>query len=279
ILPRQVIRSSFFMVVSQKIRSALCMPLAAILLSQQLLWTPPVAAFEDPVRLARPLIEPKHAEAIYRHLVENHWTPRTGLFRSFPDSGDLKLSQQASTYEQAAMGLLSIRFGDTERTDALFDFFKRTWTAATESAGDHAGMRGLANFYNADFGTEGLEKTIHLGPNAWVGLFCAKLANTTKNAEALQLALDLQYWMANVLVHDKGGVAMGQRDDPFGAAWTRIYSTENNLSYYAFLTELLRSPVIEKDQRIAITQERDRVENWLVKVAFDPRRGLMLRGL
>lgn len=267
------------MAVNRKFRNALCMPLSVIILSQQLLWTPQVAAFEAPGSLARSLIEPNHAEAIYRDLVEHHWTPRTGLFRSFPDSGDLKLSQQASTYEQAAMGLLSLRFGDTERAESLFDFFKRTWESGAESAGNHAGMRGLANFYNADFGSEGLEKTIHLGPNAWVGLFCAKLANTTKNAEALRLALDLQYWMANVLAHDKGGVAMGQRDDPFGAAWTRIYSTENNLSYYAFLTELLRSPAIEKDQRVAVTQERDRVENWLIKVAFDSRRGLMLRGL
>jgi len=71
---------------------------------------------------------------------------------------------------------------------------------------------------------------------------------------------------------------MGLRDDPYGASWSQIYSTENNLSYYAFLTELLRSPVIGKAQRAAITQERDHIENWLVKVAFDPHRGLMNRG-
>lgn len=225
------------------------------------------------------LIKPEHAEAIYRHLVEFHWTPNTGLFRSFPDSNDRKLSQQASTYEQAAMGLLCIRFGDLERADKLFHFFKSAWEAGPEHPGPRHGIRGLVNFYNADFGSEGIEKTIHVGPNAWAGLFAAKFANITKNQEALQWALDVEYWIANVVPHSRGGVAMGVQDDPYGAAWSRIYSTENNLSYYAFLTELLRSPGLEKDIRAAITLERNRVENWLIYVAYDAAKGRMLRGL
>jgi hypothetical protein len=237
-----------------------------------------VASLATPTLRAEALIQPAQAEAIYRQLVEAHWTPRTGLFRSFPDTSDLKLSQQSSTYEQAAMGLLAIRFGDLERAQSLLDFFKRTWAAGPETPGPRHGMRGLANFYNADFGSEGVEKTIHSGPNAWVGLFAARLANTTKDHEALQLALDIEYWLANVVPHDRGGVAMGFRDDPYGATWSRIYSTENNLSDYGFLTELLRSTAIDKAQRAAITQERDGVENWLVKVAYDPVSGQMLRG-
>src|SRR4029077_16074330 len=126
------------------------------------------------------------------------------------------------------------------------------------------------NFYNADFGSEGIEKTIHVGPNAWVGLFAAKLANATKDPESLKLALAIQDWIANVVPHEKGGVAMGVRDDPFGANWSRIYSTENNLSYYSFLTELLRSPRLETPQRVAMTLERDRVENWIIQTGYDP---------
>src|SRR5205814_1544443 len=112
-----------------------------------------------------------------------------------------------------AMGLLAIRFGDMERAKALFQFFKTAWEAGPALAGPRRGIRGLVNFYNADFGTEGIEKTIHVGPNAWVGLFAAKLANVTKDPEDLQLALDIEYWIANVVPHDKGGVAMGVRDD------------------------------------------------------------------
>lgn len=225
------------------------------------------------------LIQPSQAESIYRHLLELHWTPETGLFRSFPDSTDQKLSQQASTYEQAAIGLLSLRFGDMERADPLYQFFKKTWDEGPQLPGPRAGIRGYANFYNAYFGSEGIEKTIHAGPNAWIGLFAAKYGNATKRRDALQLALDIQYWMANQLPHDRGGIAMGLRNDPYGATWSKIYSTENNLSYYAFLTELLRSTAIDKTQRVAITSERDRVENWLLKVAFDSSSQMMLRGL
>src|SRR5882672_258715 len=104
-----------------------------------------VISLTAPSLFAQALIEPEHAEAIYRHLVEVHWTPRTGLFRSFPDSNDLKLSQQASTYEQAAMGLLCIRFGDQERADQLFQFFQKTWAAGPDVAGPRHGLRGLVN--------------------------------------------------------------------------------------------------------------------------------------
>ncbi len=176
------------------------------------------------------------------------------------------------------MGLLAIRFGDMDRAKALLQFFKHAWDSGPELASERRGLHGLANFYNADFGSEGIEKIIHVGPNAWIGLFAAKLANTTKDHEALQLALDIEYWIANVVPHEKGGVAMGVRDDPFGAPWSKIYSTENNLSYYAFLTELLRNTQIDTRQRATITQERDRVENWIVKTAYDPVHHCMLRG-
>jgi len=266
------------MFLNQKIRAVFSIAITASISSQQLFAQPLPSESVVTTTLVRSLIKPEHAEAIYRHLVELHWTPKTGLFRSFPDTGDIKLSQQAATYEQAAMGLLAIRFGDLERARQLFEFFKSAWASGPELAGPRHGLRGLVNFYNADFGSEGIEKTIHAGPNAWVGLFAAKLANSNKDSDALQLALDIEYWMANVVPHDKGGIAMGVRDDSFGAAWTKIYSTENNLSYYAFLTELLRSPKLDIPQRVAITQERDRVENWIVKSAYDATQGKMLRG-
>src|SRR5688572_24716870 len=212
-----------------KVRALVSCLLAQSLISQHLYATPLT------------LIEADHAEAIYRQLIERHWTPETGLFRSFPDSGDQKLSQQASTYEQGAIGILALRFGDNARAKLLLQFFKKTWEAGPQLPGPRHGMRGLANFYNAYFGSEGIEKTIHAGPNAWVGLFAARYANSLKDAQALQLALDIQYWLAVMLPHDRGGVAMGLRNDPYGASWSRIYSTENNLSYYSLLTELLRS--------------------------------------
>jgi len=267
------------MIWLHKIRVVIALIITASIPSQQLFGEPVSQGSPTPATLASKLITSEHAEAIYRRLVQAHWTPKTGLFRSFPDSADLKLSQQASTYEQAAMGLLAIHFGDRERAEQLFRFFKNAWVAGPERQGPNHGMRGLANFYNADFGTPGVEGTIHSGPNAWVGLFAATLANRNKDKEALQFALDIEYWLTNTVPHENGGIAMATHDDPYGAAWSRIYSTENNLSYYAFLTELLRNPVLEKALRVAITTERDHVEHWLLEVAYDAHHGTMLRGI
>lgn len=225
------------------------------------------------------LLTQDHAELLYRQLLERHWIPETGLFLSFPDSSDRKIAQQASTYDQAAMGLLAIQVGDTERAKTLFQFFKMAWVNGPQKQGPNFGQRGLSNFYNGEFGTDGIEKTIHLGPNAWVGLFAARLANQTQDQEALQLALDLAYWITNSLPHENGAVAMGTRDEPRGGPWSRVYSTENNLSYYGFLTELLRSTRIEKAQRVTLTQERDRVENWLINSMSEPTTARVNRGV
>lgn len=224
------------------------------------------------------LISQTHAEAIYRNILERHWVPSTGLFLSFPDSSDRKLAQQASTYEQGAMGLLALQVGDTERARGIFNFLKTAWNTGPQKVGPRYGLRGLTNFYNAEFGGDGIEKTIHLGPNAWAGLFAARLANTTHDPEALQWAMDVAYWIANGIPHENGAVAMGAKDDPQGAPWAHVFSTENNLSYYAFLTELLRSPGIAKEQRASFTLERDRIENWILAYCVDATSVRVLRG-
>ena len=215
------------------------------------------------------LITPAYGQAIYKRLLEHHWVPETGLFASFPDSQNNKLAQQASTYEQAAMGLLALRLNDTERAGGILEFFRHAWTAHPH---------GLMNFYNADFGDAGIEKTVHVGPNAWVGLFAARMANQTGDSDAFSLALDISYWIANGVPHRHGAVAMGPVDQPQGAPWTKIFSTENNISYYAFLTELLKAKGLEAAQRQTLTAERSTVENWLLNVAFDKTTYRMRRG-
>jgi len=261
------------------IRGVLSLSMSVALLSAQTMAQGLPASM--PLRVgapAVPLITADHAQAIYRHLVEAHWVPQTGLFESFPDSQDRKVSQQASLYEQGAMGLLAIRMGDFDRARGIFQFLKRAWETGPQEPGARRGVHGLANFYNAEFGTEGIEKTIHVGPNAWAGLLAARLANADHDEEALRWALDVAYWIANAVPHENGAVAMGPLDDPHGPPWSRIFSTENNLSYDAFLSELLRSPALEKAQRETIARERDHVENWLFNIAFDRRTGRMARG-
>lgn len=225
------------------------------------------------------LITPTHAQSIYRHLLEHHWVSKTGLFLAFPDSADRKIAQQASTYEQAAMGLLALQVGDVDRAKAIVSFFQSAWVAGPQKQGPNFGLRGLSNFYNAEYGSDGIEKTIHVGPNAWAGLLAARLANQTHDREALQWAMDVAYWIANGVPHENGAVAMGPRDTPQGGPWAHVFSTENNLSYYAFLTELLRSPSMERTPRAALTQERDRVENWLLHTCVNTSAGKVYRGV
>ncbi len=238
-----------------------------------------------PLQAATPIssgvsfIRSNHAESIYQHILENHWVPKTGLFLSFPDSTDRKLSQQASLYEQGAMGLLALRFGDVERAQQLYSTLKEEWFAGPLKPGPRFGLHGLPNFLNGEFGNAGIEKTIHVGPNAWIGLFAARLANVTKDPEVMQWAMDIAYWIQNGIPHENGGVAMGQKDDPAGGPWAHVYSTENNLSYYGFLTELLRSPRLEVSQRQEITRERDHVENWLIHSVLNTTNYHVARGI
>ena len=54
----------------------------------------------------------------------------------------------------------------------------------------------------------------------------------------------------------RGAIAMGITDVPHGAPWSRIYSTENNISYYAFLSELVKNPGLDAAQRRLFNAER-----------------------
>src|SRR5205085_1947029 len=99
----------------------------AMLLSLLVVGQPCVAAPEMVTRAQTPftpiaLTTTPQIDGIYQHLLTHHWVPRTGLFLSFVDSTDKKLSQQASTYDQAATGLLAIRFGDLDRARGLLRF-------------------------------------------------------------------------------------------------------------------------------------------------------------
>jgi hypothetical protein len=229
--------------------------------------------------LSAPLFacEAEHVQAIYQHLVDSHWVPETGLFISFLGTEDNKLAQQSSTYEQAAVGILAVRLGDVARAQRIFLFMKQAWVEGPQKS-EREGMQGLTNFYNGEFGGEGIEKTIHSGPNAWAGLFAAYYGNQTGDGDAQAWALELARWMAHAVPHQDGGIAMGPRIGYDGIPWTRVYSTENNLSYYAFLSELLHGTRLSPSDKTWISEERGHVEDWLVHVGFDRLAYAMNRG-
>ncbi|MFA5975481.1 MAG: hypothetical protein WC859_04870 [Elusimicrobiota bacterium] len=188
------------------------------------------------------------------------------------------MAQQASTYDQGAVGLLALHLGDTERAKQILQFFRRAWDEAPQRK-EHIGRHGLANFFNVHFGTEGIEKTVHVGPNAWVGLFAARYGNALHDEEATRLALDIAYWIRTSVPHRAGAVAMSSGDSGSGAPGSNVLSTENNISYYAFLTELLRCPRLEKEELVALTEERDHVEGWLFNSALNRNTYKLIRGI
>ena len=53
--------------------------------------------------------------------------------------------------------------------------------------GPRKGHLGLANFYNGFYEVEGIEKTMHVGPNAWIGLLASRYYQETGDPKALQL--------------------------------------------------------------------------------------------
>src|SRR5258708_26179639 len=215
-----------------------------------------------------PFITADHVQAIYGHVVQTHWVHATGLFISFLGTQDNKLSQQSSTYEQAAAGILAVRLGDIPRAQGIFHFLRAAWLEGPLKGG-WEGISGLANFYNAEFGGEGIEKTIHMGPNAWAGLFAAYYGNKTGDKQPTTWALNVARWIAHDIPHQDGGVAMGPINGADGVPWRKVYSPENNVSYYDFLGELLRSADVLPSDRAWLIDEQTHVENWLVSTAFD----------
>ena len=139
-------------------------------------------------------------------------------------------------------------------------------------------VHGLPNFFNGEFGTEGIERTIHVGPNAWVGLFAARLANHTQDPEALQWALDIAYWIENGVPHENGAVAMGAADDPHGAPWAHLFYGKQSQLLRIFDRAVTLPAPAKSANRERITQERDRVENWIAHTAFNPVTYSLNRG-
>lgn len=220
------------------------------------------------------MMRPEEMQRAYDSLIRGYAVPQTGLFLSFPGTSDKALVQQSATYDQGIVGVLLLAVGDIANAQRLLYFYVRAWDRIPNRTGPRKGKGGLANFYNAFYQVEGIEKTIHVGPNAWIGLFASRYYQETGDPKALKLALNIARWVMYRVPHTNGVVAMGEM--PWNSTyWDKIYSTENNLSYYAFLTDLQRAKNLPAKDRKAIAQEASRVRTWLLTKAFQPRLGVI----
>jgi tetratricopeptide (TPR) repeat protein len=249
----------------------------------------PTASLDDQTDALLREISPSYISAarlqdLYDSLLKGYWVPQTGLFLSFPGTGDLRLSQQAATYDQGVVALVLLKLGDTDKVKGVLRFYQKTWAKqAKERSGPRKGRGGFANFYNAYYGVEGVEKTMHVGPNAWIGLVAARYYRQTGEKWALKLALDIARWCIYKVPHSDGAISMGEI--PWNTApWPKIHSTENNLSYYAFLVDLLKAPKLTSKDRTMLATEKARIEKWLITKSYrrdveDVIRGFHHNGL
>jgi hypothetical protein len=208
------------------------------------------------------------------------------------------LDDDAFTYDQAVAIVCLIYCGESEKAKRLLKIFEDNFDM------EKNGRRGLLNSYVASrfdcffpapsgekdllcLGVDG--NRIHLGPNAWMGLASEHYYASAKDPQALRFALKIFTW-AKGLHHypmpdgSRGAVSMGFG---WGPDWENIYSTENNLDYYAFLKNLAEiydnvttSRAVFSDMKVSledVKKERSDVEKWLLQVAWN-KRGTFNRG-
>jgi len=149
---------------------------------------------------------------------------------------------------------------------------------------------GLCNSYRTDavdrdglrVGVDGLK--IHLGPAMWVSVAALHYSALTEDFQYLGFVLDMAKW-AQQLKHSefadgqRGGVSMGYGG--WGPDWTKVYSTENNVDYYAVLS-MLRDLYLSDNSRVKeifykynyglsdIESEMRGIERWMKEVAYNP---------
>src|SRR5258708_5249465 len=109
----------------------------------------PEALTNDWLRAHDPqLLTPTQLQELYKSLINGYWVPQTGLFLSFPGTGDLRLVQQAATYDQGVVGLLLLKLNDLDKVRRLLVFYEKAWDEAGHRSGPRAGRLGFSNFYN-----------------------------------------------------------------------------------------------------------------------------------
>ncbi|MDD5644897.1 MAG: hypothetical protein PHO00_05570 [bacterium] len=188
----------------------------------------------------------------------------TGLVESFSETGDVELSAQASTYDQAVAGICFLLMGDYESADKILLFFESRWDD-----------KGYVNFYNTVTGDLGIETRIHAGPNLWIALLALQYDKFLKTDRYSPLARKIVRWVAETMPHKDGGIAMGYLDDT--VPWREVYSTENNIDYYA-LTKILEENADSEIEKAFFHKEKRSVASWLRNVVFDQQKGVVYRG-
>ncbi len=184
--------------------------------------------------------------------VKTHRNLHTGLVASF--EGDDSLNDWAFTYDQSLASQVFVIFGEMKSAEEILAFYANR---AERSDG------GYFNAYGAMDG-QAIERSVRVGPNAWIGLAALQYEHRAQDGRFLPMARSIGDWL--ISVQDEEGGLKGGPD----VSW---YSTEHNLDVYAFLTLLYQETHDERYQTAAAN-----VLKWIKKYAYSVKERRPNRG-
>lgn len=162
------------------------------------------------------------------------------------------------------------------------------------------GVRGLYNSYRVtdgytqdDLQIGGDGDRMHAGPTLWVAFAALNHAKLMRNTRYLEFTLDIVDWCRTELTYyrfpdgERGGISMGMG---WGPDWTKVFSTEHNIDYFAVLRMLEKmyeeSPpevrAIFHEKNVPLTWLRDEMEHlrrWFMEVVFSPEDHMFRAGV
>lgn len=195
------------------------------------------------------------ATATLRHMVEwikSHQNLKTGLVASF--EGDAGLHDWAFTYDQSLACQVYLLFNDLESARRILSFY------ASRAEKDNG---AYFNAYHAGDGST-IERTVHVGPNVWIGIAALQYEKRVKDGQFLGIARSVADWVLKM--QDEEGGLKG------GPAFT-WYSTEHNLDAYAFLQMMHQ---ITGEARYEEASKK--TLSWIKKYAYSVKEKRMNRG-
>ncbi|MFC1500930.1 hypothetical protein ACFL58_00575 [Elusimicrobiota bacterium] len=155
------------------------------------------------------------------------------------------LDAQSFTYDGSIAILSYLVSGQIRKARQMLDVYSHEFYHLKN------GNMGLLNCYATDRPSNGglamgIDSRIHLGPNMWVTIAGLQYTAITGDLTYLDFLIDEMKW-AQSLEHyvfpdgRRGGVSMGFG---WGADWSKVFSTENNVDYYAAL--IMMKEIYEK---------------------------------
>jgi len=190
---------------------------------------------------------------------------------------------QSFTYDGAVAAIAYTLSGNQRKAKDILKTYRKEFYCLK---GDDS--VGLYNSYRTDTaGDNGLNVGIdgdrmHLGPTIWVGIAALQYTALTGDLEFIAFVIDIARW-ARRLHHAQlsdgapGGVCMGSG---WGPDWSLVFSTENNVDYYAFLN-MLNEIYVRGGKHVKgiyegknygqedMDVEMEGVKRWLKEVAYD----------